>query len=104
MQLDIYADDQLIRTISEDVKKFTRNEVRYTTTIPAGTDSVSIVSVGGATTKRACMQELYLLTPKSDIETILSSASAAQPTAKKVFINGTLYIIVGNRPYSVLGL
>lgn len=104
MQLDIYADNQLINTISEDVENFTRNEVRYTTTIPAGTDSVSIVSVGGATTKRACMQELYLLTPKSEIETILSSASAAQPTAKKVFINGTLYIIVGNRTYSVLGL
>ncbi len=38
-----------------------RDEVRYSLTLPAGTDSVTILSVGGSTSKRACMQELYLV-------------------------------------------
>ena len=38
-----------------------RDEVRYSLTLPAGTDSVTILSVGGSTKKRACMQELYLV-------------------------------------------
>ncbi len=38
-----------------------RDEVRYSLILPAGTDSVTILSVGGSTKKRACMQELYLV-------------------------------------------
>ena len=38
-----------------------RDERYYTFTLPAGTDSVTIQSVGGSTKKRACMQELYLI-------------------------------------------
>lgn len=38
-----------------------RDEIRYTYTLPAGTDAVRIASVGGSTSKRACMQELYVV-------------------------------------------
>lgn len=38
-----------------------RDERRYTYTLPQGTDAVKILSVGGSTKKRACMQELYLV-------------------------------------------
>ena len=38
-----------------------RDEVWYSVPLAAGVDSVTILSVGGATTKRACMQALYVL-------------------------------------------
>ena len=38
-----------------------RDEQYYTITIPAGTDTVRLISVGGSTNKRACLHELYLL-------------------------------------------
>lgn len=60
-ELNVYAGDSLIATFSETVVKDTRDEHRYCVTIPAGTDSLTIMSVGGSTAKRACMQELYLL-------------------------------------------
>lgn len=104
MQLDVYADDVLVRTIQVTVEKETRNEVWYRITIPKGTQSLRIVSVGGSTTKRACMQELYLLKLKPDTETILSTPTVSQPAARKVLRNGRMYIIVGDRMYSILGL
>lgn len=38
-----------------------RDEVWYSIPLAAGIDSVTILSVGGSTTKRACMQALYVL-------------------------------------------
>ena len=38
-----------------------RDEVWYSVPLAAGVDSVTILSVGGATTKRACIQALYVL-------------------------------------------
>ena len=64
MQLDVYANETLVKSIEVEVKNETRNEVRYRITIPQNTTSIRMVSVGGSTSKRACMQELYLLSPK----------------------------------------
>ena len=38
-----------------------RDEIWYSIPLAAGIDSVTILSVGGSTTKRACMQALYVL-------------------------------------------
>ena len=103
MQLDIYADDELIRTIEVTVEKETRNEVRYRTTILPTVTKLRIVSVGGSTSKRACMQELYLLSPKAEsLHTQLTTPSARTPSHKFIR-NGHLYITVGERTYSILG-
>jgi len=61
MQLNIFGDGTLLQTLRDTALKETRNELYYHVTIPAQTDSISIVSVGGSTTKRACIQELYVL-------------------------------------------
>lgn len=61
MQLDVYANDSLLQSIRVTVTQETRNEVRYEIDVPAGTTNLRIVSVGGSTSKRACMQELYLI-------------------------------------------
>ena len=100
MQLDIYADNKVIRTINEEVVMNTRNEVRYRTVIPAGTKSIKIESVGGSTKKRACMQELYLLKTKSGegIEDLHVSEQA-----RKEIRDGRLVIIRDASLYTPLG-
>lgn len=105
MQLEIYANNVLIRTIQETVVQETRNEVYYTTPIPVGTTSIRILSVGGSTSKRACMQELYLLKPLTDYNpgTAVEAASDAD-MPRKMLRNGQIYIVRGNRAYNILGL
>lgn len=104
MQIDVYAGNTLLRSIEETAVMKTRNEVRYEVTIPAGTDSITIISVGGATTKRACMQELYLLSQKQGTDLSPVSPNEAQkPKAQKILRDGHLYIIVDDRTYSILG-
>lgn len=44
-----------------------RDEQFYHVTIPAGTDSIRLISYGGKTTKRACLHELYLI--QGDLQT-----------------------------------
>ena len=87
MQLDIYINDNStpFRTITETVLQETRNEVRYRITLPSTTTSIRIVSVGGSTSKRACMQELYLLSPKGESTDIteVQPASAARKELRK---------------------
>ena len=105
MQIDIYANDTvLIRSITENVVKNTRNEVVYRTPIPAGTSSLTIRSVGGATTKRACMQELYLLRlrPQED-HTALPSIEGNTMPARKQISNGQVVIIRNAAIYTPLG-
>ena len=101
MQLDIYAGETLLRSITETVAQNTRNEVRYRTVIPAGTDSITIISVGGATTKRACMQELYLLQPKGSSTGI--TVPLRESPARKELRNGQLVIVRGTSIFSTLG-
>ena len=51
-----------------------RDEVWYTIPLNAGIDSVTILSFGGSTTKRACMQALYVVQGDwQAVETSLSS-------------------------------
>ena len=102
MQLDIYAGTTKIRTITETVVKNTRNEVRYRTVLPAGTDSITIISVGGATTKRACMQELYVLVPKA-VTGIEEAREQRESSASKELKEGALVIKHRGKEYSVLG-
>lgn len=101
MQLDIYANETKIRSIAETVVQNTRNEVNYRTTIPAGTDSIKIISVGGATTKRACMQELYLLQPKNG-STGITTPFQESP-ARKEIREGRVVIIRNSSIYTPLG-
>lgn len=104
MKLEIYANDVLIRTIQETVVQDTRNEVYYNTPIPVGTNSIRILSVGGSTSKRACMQELYLLKPLPDYNpgTTVEAASNEQ-SPRKMLRDGQIYIVRGNREYNILG-
>ena len=102
MQLDIYADNTLIKTITDQAVQNTRSEVRYRVDIPASAQSIKIISVGGSTTKRACMQELYLLSPKGQVETALPE-TCNTAAARKQLRDGQLYIIVNDRTYTVLG-
>ena len=101
MQLNIYAGNDLIKTIEETIAQNTRNEVRYRTVIPAGTDSITILSVGGATTKRACMQELYLLSPKKSATGMTTPYSA--PTARKEIRDGQVLILRNESIFTPLG-
>ena len=102
MQLDIYADDEVIQTIAETVSMETRNEVRYRVTIPAGTTTIKIVSVGGSTDKRACMQEFYLLLPKEAGQGV-SNTPASEVTARKQIRDGKVVILRNSSIYSTLG-
>ena len=100
MQLDIYANDQLVESIQETVGQETRNEVRYRITLPASTTSIRLASVGGGTDKRACMQELYLLTPKKNqaIDDV-----PFYEKARKEIQDGRLIILRGETRYTPLG-
>ena len=104
MQIDIYAESTLIRSIRETVSQETRNEVRYQTTIPASTNSIRIRSVGTSTSKRACMQELYLLKRKPIAPTSVSNPqSETSQKARLVLRNGVLYILKDNQYYTLDG-
>ena len=103
MQLDVYADETLVQSIQVTVEQETRNEVRYRLDIPASTQSIKLESVGTSTSKRACMQELYLLIPREDDPTGVSAATTQQPAARKFLRDGNLYIAIGERTYSILG-
>ena len=65
------------------------------------------MSVGGATTKRACMQELYLLTRRNDTPSELDKTQASEtmntPQAEKYLLNGRLVIRHPSGTYDVLG-
>lgn len=103
MQLDIYLNDgnTPFYTISETVEQETRNEVRYRITIPANTQTIRIVSVGGGTEKRACMQELYLLAPKAG-QGVCNTGEEKQTTRKEIR-DGKIVIVRDNSSYSILG-
>lgn len=101
MQLDIYANETLIRTIKDKVVQNTRNELYYRTTIPAGTDSIKIISVGGKTTIRACMQELYLLQAKGDPTAVIRPQD--QLSISKELREGQVVIIRNTSIFTPLG-
>ena len=71
--LEIKLDDETeaFKTIALPIVNKNRSETYYDIAIPAGTDSITITSVGGGTKKRACMQELYLIV--GDLEEHLTS-------------------------------
>ena len=102
MQLDVYADESLLQSIQVTVAQETRNEVRYRITIPKGTTSIRLASVGGNTSKRACMQELYLLSPKKDT-TPIATPEVEKETVTKVLRDGQLVIMRNNEMYSLQG-
>ena len=102
MQLDVYANETLLRSIQVKVEDETRNEIRYRITVPQETNSIRIVSVGGSTSKRACMQELYLLSPKKDT-TPIATPEVEKETATKVLRDGQLVIIRNNEMFTLQG-
>lgn len=102
MQLDIYLNEALDTTILVNVQQETRHEVRYRIPVPAETTSIRIVSVGGGTSKRACMQELYLLTPKQNT-TGITAPSSSPTDASKQLRDGTVVILRNNAVYTPLG-
>lgn len=102
MQLDVYADDSLLQSIQVTVTMETRHEVRYRLSVPAGTQTIRLVSVGGSTSKRACMQELYLLSPKKD-HTALIVPEQTEPVARKQMREGQVVIIRNTAIYTTLG-
>ena len=104
MQLDIYINNDTtpLRTIEVTVEKNTRDEIHYYTTLPKTTTSFRILSVGGSTSKRACMQELYLLSPKKDTTPIEATETEAEG-ASKMLRDGQLIILRNNKAYSIQG-
>lgn len=102
MQLDVYANETQVKSIEVEVKNETRNEVRYRITIPQNTTSIRMVSVGGSTSKRACMQELYLLSPKKDT-TPIATPEVEKETATKVLRDGQLVIMRNNEMFTLQG-
>ena len=103
MQLDIFLDDadSPFQSIQETVENETRNEVRYRVTIPQGTNKIEIVSVGGSTSKRACMQELYLLLPKNSED--VCNTSTENTSVRKEIREGKVLIVRGDTRYTILG-
>ena len=59
--LEIKLGDNVYQTINLPIINKNRSETYYDISIPAGTDSITITSVGGSTQKRACMQQLFLI-------------------------------------------
>lgn len=104
MQLEIYLNgsSEAFHTINVTVEQETRNEVRYRITVPANTTSIRMLSVGGGTSKRACMQEFYLLSPKKDT-TPIATPEVEKETATKVLRDGQLVIMRNNEMYSLQG-
>lgn len=102
MQLDIYLNNALDTTITVSVQQETRHEVRYRIPIPAETTSIRMVSVGGSTSKRACMQELYLLSPKSQT-TGVCATQAEGVSVRKIVRGGSVLIERNGRVFSILG-
>ena len=103
MQLDIFLNDadSPIQSIQETVENETRNEVRYRVSIPKGTNKIEMVSVGGSTDKRACMQELYLLQPRKNED--VRNTPTENTSARKEIREGKVMIVRGDTRYSVLG-
>jgi len=101
MQLDVYADNNLLQSIQVTVTQETRHEIRYRITIPAGTQTIRMVSVGGGTSKRACMQELYLMRPKQQTTALIMPTDGVQ--TRKVFRNGQMYIVRNTSIFSTFG-
>ena len=101
MQLDVYAGDNLLQSIQVTVEEETRNEIRYRIPIPAGTETLSLRSVGGSTSKRACMQELYLLSSKEETS-VCNSPTEKVPTRKEIR-NGQVVIRRNSAIYTTLG-
>ena len=103
MQLDIYINGNTtpLRRIEETVEQETRNEVRYRTSLPQNTTSIRIVSVGGSTNKRACMQELYLLLPR--INTAIEPIGQTGQSVRKEIRNGQIVIVRDQKIYSPTG-
>ena len=56
-QLDVYANTTLLQSITD----LTRNEDWFEFTLPANTDSVRLAGVGGSTSKRACLQSVFVI-------------------------------------------
>ena len=101
MQLDVYADDSILQSIQVNVVKETRHEIRYRITIPAGTNTIRLKSVGGSTSQRACMQELYLLSPKNSATGIVRPFENG--TTRKQIRNGQIVIVRNTSIYTTLG-
>jgi len=103
MQLDIYINGNStpLRTIEVTVEQETRNEVRYRIPLPQNTTSIRIVSVGGSTNKRACMQELYLLQPR--INTAIEPIGQTGQNVRKEIRNGQIVIVRDQKIYSPTG-
>ena len=101
MELDVYADNTLLRSIQVTVQEETRDEIRYRITVPSGTQTIKLRSEGGSTSKRACMQELYLLSPKK--ETGVCNTPAEKVPTRKEIRNGQVVIRRNSAIYTTLG-
>ncbi len=56
-KIEVYANTELIETFTD----FTHDEKWYELPLPANTDSVRISSIGGSTSKRACLQSVFII-------------------------------------------
>ncbi len=101
MRIDVYADSGLLQTVEEDVIDETRNEQYRLVVLPKDTRSLRIKSVGGSTSSRACLQQLYVL--KKSQKTGLEDATLDNKRGGKVICNGHLYIESEKGTYTVYG-
>lgn len=102
MQLDVYFNDVLDTSIIVAVAQETRHEVRYRLHVPSETTSIRLLSVGGSTSKRACMQELYLLQLKKETTDVCNTTSPAS-VARKQIRDGQVVIVRNTSIFTPLG-
>lgn len=101
MQLNITADGDLVQTITQTAVNETRDEVTYRIPLAGGTQSVRIQSVGGSTTKRACMQELYILSGRP-VRSGIQTPSVSRSNVK-VLRHGRVSIKRNHTAYDLMG-
>lgn len=90
MQLDVYANGEMVQSIKENVVKETRHEQYYLITLLPDLRSLRLMSVGGSTSSRACLQQLYMLSPST--RTALNGTLSYPQNNRKIIHNGRLYI------------
>lgn len=116
-QLDVYANTTLLQSITD----LTRNEDWFEFTLPANTDSVRLAGVGGSTSKRVCLQSVFVIqgdetvqhqslngypqqTENNQIHVSVSSKAEtlyAQVTTNAGLVSNELEITLGSQPTAV---
>ncbi len=102
MQIDVIADGEIIESVRDTVRQETRNEVWYKVSIPEGTKTVELLSVGGSTSVRACLQALYLLHEKEQ-QSAIKETFVSGAAISKYIKDGKMVILIDGNEHDIYG-